>query len=280
MSVHQILFSVLDKFPDAASLWDGRYKIPWDDPEFSRRMLKEHLSQDHDLASRKTGKIKKQVEWIHEHVGLGRARRVLDLGCGPGLYLAQLAGLGYSGCGIDFSPASIQYARANLPGGIHLVEGDLRTVDFGTGFDLVMMLYGELNVFSPEECAGILTKAQNALNPGGRILVEIQTFEAVQKLGRSGDTWYKSENGLFSEQPHVCLIENHWVADAGAAVQFFHVIVGESGQTATYRSTTKAWSADDFRGLLGGAGFSNAMTDSDWPLPGPELELWQAEKQG
>jgi len=28
-------------------------KIPWDDPAFSERMLKEHLSQEHDAASRR-----------------------------------------------------------------------------------------------------------------------------------------------------------------------------------------------------------------------------------
>jgi hypothetical protein len=32
------------------NIWHGAYKIPWDEPEFSRRMLVEHLSQDHDLA--------------------------------------------------------------------------------------------------------------------------------------------------------------------------------------------------------------------------------------
>ncbi len=54
--------SIIDNTPDAAHLWDGKYKIPWDDVAFSRRMLNEHLSQDHDLASRKQGIIKAQVE--------------------------------------------------------------------------------------------------------------------------------------------------------------------------------------------------------------------------
>jgi len=39
------------------NIWHGAYKIPWDDPDFSRRMLAEHLSQEHDMASRR-------VEWI------------------------------------------------------------------------------------------------------------------------------------------------------------------------------------------------------------------------
>ena len=32
-------------------------RLPWDDPEFSERMLREHLSQDHDMASRRQNLI-------------------------------------------------------------------------------------------------------------------------------------------------------------------------------------------------------------------------------
>jgi len=34
--------------------WEEGEKIPWHDPDFSRRMLREHLSQTHDLASRRS----------------------------------------------------------------------------------------------------------------------------------------------------------------------------------------------------------------------------------
>ncbi|SUX59850.1 DNA methyltransferase [Citrobacter amalonaticus] len=39
-------------------------KIPWNDPDFSRRMLENHLSQEHDWASRKLSVIEQQVDWI------------------------------------------------------------------------------------------------------------------------------------------------------------------------------------------------------------------------
>ncbi|MBA7683397.1 hypothetical protein ES703_91761 [subsurface metagenome] len=44
--------------------WSEGEKIPWHEPAFSQRMLKEHLSQDHDAASRRSDKIDKQVQWI------------------------------------------------------------------------------------------------------------------------------------------------------------------------------------------------------------------------
>ena len=96
--------------PDG-NLWRGDYKIPWDDTEFSRRMLVEHLAQEHDLASRRTEWMDKQVAWIHDHL-LGREpARLLDLGCGPGFYSHRLAARGHHFRGIDFGPASIEYAQ-------------------------------------------------------------------------------------------------------------------------------------------------------------------------
>lgn len=56
-------------------------KIPWDEPAFSQRMLANHLSQDHDWASRRQGIIEQQVEWIASQLSPGA--HILDLGCGP-----------------------------------------------------------------------------------------------------------------------------------------------------------------------------------------------------
>ncbi|MBO2673395.1 hypothetical protein ACWAU3_02215 [Shewanella sp. JL219SE-S6] len=37
-------------------------KIPWNDADFSQRMLENHLSQEHDWASRKLAVIERQVD--------------------------------------------------------------------------------------------------------------------------------------------------------------------------------------------------------------------------
>ena len=37
--------------------WSEGEKIPWNEPEFSERMLREHLAQKHDLTSRRLSVI-------------------------------------------------------------------------------------------------------------------------------------------------------------------------------------------------------------------------------
>lgn len=68
-------------------------KIPWDEPAFSQRMLANHLSQDHDWASRRQEIIEQQVEWIASQLSPGA--HILDLGCGPGFYTHHLAERGF-----------------------------------------------------------------------------------------------------------------------------------------------------------------------------------------
>lgn len=221
-------------------------KIPWDDPDFSRRMLREHLSQAHDAASRRANIIDQQVAWIHDQVLQGRASRTLDLGCGPGLYSARLAALGHICTGIDFSPASIDYARQNGAG--TYIQGDVREVAFASDYDLVMMIFGELNAFSKDEARRIVDKAYAALKPGGKLLLEPHPYQAVEKIGNEPPNWYSVQSGLFSDQPYLCLEESTFESDR--AVWRGYVIDAQTGQTTEYVNMLQACTDDDYRHLL------------------------------
>ena len=129
---------------------------------------------------------------------------ILDLGCGPGFYSRRLATRGHRCHGIDFGPASIEYARQNNSheSRCRFVSGDIRQVAFGGPYDLAMILYGELNVFSPAEALAILRKVQRSLASQGRLIVEVQAPEAIERLGRSKPSEQQSESGVFSDCPH------------------------------------------------------------------------------
>jgi len=270
---------IIDRVVDEGTLWDQAYKIPWDDPDFSRRMLAEHLSQEHDLASRKSDMIRTQVQWIHEHICNSTPAKLLDIGCGPGLYIEQFIALDYDCCGIDFSPASIEHAKSQLGDKARLINGDIRSVEFGGGYNLAMMVFGEFNVFSPEECKKILKKTFEALSPGGKLLLEVHTFDAVERIGRTPNSWYKSGPGLlglFSDNPYVCLMENHWLDKQKTALQQFHILDAADGTVTSYRSTTKAWTTDQYKQLLKEVGFAHTTIHSDWPVHSQDLFLLEA----
>jgi SAM-dependent methyltransferase len=238
--------------------WEEGDKIPWDDPEFSQRMLQEHLSQEHDWASRKLATVERHVDWIRRQVPAGCPARILDLGCGPGLYASRLAGSGLECVGIDFSPASIEYARSTAQNerlACTYRQEDVRRAEFGTDFGLVMFVYGELNVFRPQEAGRILEKAGAALHPGGTLVLEVHTFDVLHRMGLQPASWYSSEAGLFSARPHFCLQENFWDAPAGVATTRYYIVDAETGGTTHFAASMQAYTQAEYLALLKDAGF-------------------------
>jgi SAM-dependent methyltransferase len=238
--------------------WAEGEKIPWHDPQFSRRMLEEHLSQEHDAASRRFEKVERHVDWVHRQVLSGSPTRILDLGCGPGFYASRLARLGHECVGIDFSPASIAYARVEALGaGLRCtyLHEDIRVAEYGSGFGLVMLIFGEFNVFSPADARGILNKARDALEDDGLLLLEPHTYSAVRQEGQQPSSWYSAESGLFSDRPHLCLQENFWDAERETATTRYFIIDAATGNVTQHASTMQAYTDGAYRSLLAECGF-------------------------
>jgi 2-polyprenyl-3-methyl-5-hydroxy-6-metoxy-1,4-benzoquinol methylase len=243
--------------------WAEGEKIPWNDPDFSQRMLQEHLSQEHDAASRRLRTIDDQVEWIHTQILSGKRGRVLDLGCGPGLYTSRLAKLGHTCTGIDFSPASIHYAREHAETEkltCHYIQKDIREADYGEGYDLIMLIFGEFNVFRPPDARKILEKAAAALNSNACLLLEAFNFPAVKEMVAQSKSWSSAQSGLFSEKPHICLIENFWNEEEKVATERYYIIDAESGKVDLQAASTQAYTDDEYRQMLTEAGFGEIQT--------------------
>lgn len=222
-------------------------KIPWHDADFSRRMLAEHLSQTHDLASRRFTIIDQHITWIHTVVLRQKPSRILDLGCGPGFYTSRLTALGHTCTGVDFSPAAITYARQHDTG-TQYIRSNILDVAYQQQFDLVMLIYGELNAFSPDEARRIVAGAHAALKPGGMLLLELHPAAYVKQIGNMPPTWYTAEKGLFSDQPYLCLAEPHFIRNC--ALTNFFVFDAASGAMQQYTTMLQAYTDDAYRDLL------------------------------
>ncbi len=242
--------------------WTEGDNIPWNEPGFSARMLREHLSQEHDAASRRSAKIDAHVAWIQATCLRSGPARVLDLGCGPGLYAERLARLGHSIVGIDFSPASIAYARERAAAqklDCRYQLADLRRAEYGAGYDLAMLLYGELNVFCPADARQILSQARAALAPTGALLLEASTAEATQRQGQAPSTWYTGREGLWSDAPFLALEESFWDEPTATATVRHYVISADTGAVARYAASYQAYTPDDYDALLAACGFGPAV---------------------
>jgi SAM-dependent methyltransferase len=220
-------------------------------------MLAEHLTQEHDRASRRSHIIDQHVGWIHQRLLHEEAAHILDLGCGPGLYSNRLAALGHTCVGIDYSPASIRYAQTHTREGLQTtyLHEDMRTAHFGQDFGLVMMLFGEVNVFSQSDATQILTKAFDALMPGGFLLLEAHTYASLIPEPNNAHKWFTSSAGLFSPTPHIALIEQYWHQDVDIATTRYYIIDAITAEVTRYAQSMQAYSAEQYEQLLNQCGY-------------------------
>ena len=271
LSLHDILNRSLPPTP-----WAEGDNIPWDEPEFSARMLKEHLSQEHGMASRRLTDVADHVAWLFESVLGGQPGQVLDLACGPGLYLNELCRRGCTGVGIDFSPASIEYAR-----GVTASEGldcrfeqaDLRTASFGSGYRLAFLVFGQINGFRREHARQILERTSAALEPGGLLVVEPQNTASMRGSGLPTATWSTFDAGLFSSRPHLQLHEVFWDEPTRTRTERWHIVDCEDGSVARHALSCSAWDPDELETTLRSIGFDSVeIVPSLKGTTGPEDE--------
>lgn len=96
----------------------------------------------------------------------GPGRRALDLCCGQGIVAAGLVDAGAEVTGIDFSPAMLDLARANVSGAT-FEEGDAGALVYpDDSFDCATMGFGILHV---PDAQTTLNETARVLKPGGAI---------------------------------------------------------------------------------------------------------------
>lgn len=229
-------------------------KIPWDEPDFSLRMLEQHLNQEHDWASRRGPIIAAHAAWIAEQLSV--PSRILDMGCGPGLYTQALAERGHQCVGVDFSPASIEYARqrsADCDPKPEYILGDIRNYRSNQKFDCIIMIFGEFNAFIRKDAALLLEHCAEMLTENGLFILEAHTYDAVRAMGEAPATWQRHATGLFSAGPHLCLRENSWNAAEASALSRYFIIDAADTAVRQYVSFMQAYRLESYTKMLSSA---------------------------
>jgi SAM-dependent methyltransferase len=153
-----------------------------------------------ELAVRPDEKTGAEVDFVSEKLELEAGARILDLACGHGRHTVELARRGHRLTGVDFSPRSLELARAAAGGlDVDFVLEDMRKIDFEGEFDAVINLFTAFGYFDAEaENQDVLTRVARALRPGGRFLIDtINGFGLAKRFQPRIWNELESGNGLF-----------------------------------------------------------------------------------
>lgn len=221
MNHYEILLSSLDK----PALWQRSPALFWDDEHISRKMLEAHLNPDWDAASRRRQTIDLSVRWLSSV--FPRQGKILDLGCGPGLYTRPLSELGYSVTGVDLSRRSITYARQHDSKTTYLLKNYLE-LDFQDEFDAITMIYCDFAALTKDERQLLLKKVRQALKPDGFFLFDVFTDKYFQNKKETKSWSFFDAGGFWSEKPHLCLEASYLYENNTVSVDQCIVVTGQT----------------------------------------------------
>ena len=125
------------------------------------------------------------TDWGLSHVSIGRADRILDVGCGGGRTIQKLAAIATNGrvSGLDYSSASIDVARQTnadiiAAGRVTVEQGSVAALPFADRtFDLVTAI--ETHYYWPD-LDGSMREILRVLKPGGTFALIAETVKDRQ----------------------------------------------------------------------------------------------------
>jgi 2-polyprenyl-3-methyl-5-hydroxy-6-metoxy-1,4-benzoquinol methylase len=133
------------------------------------------------------GPFREEIEgetfWLDRPTG----GRWLDVGCGNGTYLVQLARRGWTAEGVEFDPAAAAVAAR---AGFTVRVGSLEQVGYpDSSFDVVSMSHVIEHLPDP---VGTLTECRRILRPGGRIVLATPNAMGLgsRRFGRAWVGWH------------------------------------------------------------------------------------------
>lgn len=229
----------------------------WTDEHTSAKMLSYHLDDAIDLSSRNARFINRSVEWIASRFSIGKNTKIIDFGCGPGLYTTRLAKRQANVTGIDFSRRSIEYAQevaASEQLNINYVTQNYLEFETENRFDLVLMIMCDFCALSPIQRRVILGKFHKILKLGGSVLLDVCSLEAFDQREEAATYAANLLNGFWSPNKYYGFL-NTFKYDEEKVVLDKYTIV-ESDRTRTVYNWLQYFAPEELEREFVEGGFS------------------------
>lgn len=283
MNISPELLTQIQKWSCKPQLYEPGEPKFWDDPHISKSMLEAHLDPSHDAASRKPETIDRTIEHLLSSGLLKPGFKVLDLGCGPGLYAERLCKAGMKVTGLDISQRSLDYARKHADAAgceINYVCMNFFDMDYINEFDAVMQVYGEMCVFSDKNRDLLLDKIYKALKKDGIFIFDVTTRAERMKYGLKNG-WYASNGGFWRPGKHILLEQGFDYPEEDVWLDQY--IVVDDSECRVYRNWFHDYSLDIISNVLENRGFDvrhvwNDLTGSKYAEGGDWIALVAAKR--
>ncbi|MEP3276077.1 MAG: class I SAM-dependent methyltransferase [Stappiaceae bacterium] len=184
------------------------------------------------------------------------SKHILDLGCGTGIFSAELAARGHRVTGVDPAAAMLDIARSRRGGeAVKWIEADARTLEMDQRFDMVLMTgHAFQTLLTHKDRSATVRAIARHLLPGGKFF-----FDSRNPEFREWDKWTPENTRATRHHPDHGLVE-HWkdaqFNEADGVVTYGTFYRLESGKLISGYSQIAFAAKDEIAQLLEQAGLS------------------------
>jgi len=161
----------------------ARGKPPWADPAFLRNV---QYADDRNLAARQaiyaySERPADLPALVIDSLTLGGNEAVADIGCGNGLYLAELGRRGHVGpvAGVDLSPGMLLAARERAPHALLFAGDAARLPVHDAALDITLAMHMLYHVPDPARAVGELRRVTRR---GGAVVIGLNADDHLAEL--------------------------------------------------------------------------------------------------
>lgn len=183
----------------------------WTDSHISKQLLQAHLDPLFEGATRPLSFVEESISWIEKTIPPPHYRKLVDIGCGPGIYAEYFSQAGYDVCGVDFSASSINYAKTSSftkQLNIEYRHLDYLVFDDKQTFDFATMIYCDYGALSKDNRKRLLNNIYQALKPNSCFLLDVFSLQKLKKF-KEFNVWNSyPQGGFWSNHSHFTIQQN------------------------------------------------------------------------
>lgn len=227
----------------------------WDDEHISSQMLHYHLNPDVEAASKTKATIEAETRFIVQTTGMNEGKTVIDLGCGPGLYVREFAKTGAMVTGVDLSERSINYAQEKIKpeyDNIEFYKMNYLELGFEDSFDIATLIYYDFCALNPEEQKTLLSNVHRGLKTDGFFIFDVLTDQNAISNSTSVTV---SEGGGFWRPNSYIEIYSTYVYEEPLTEGRQYTIIEEDGATRVLRIYHRLFGLEELKRMLNDHGF-------------------------
>ena len=234
----------IQKYSIKPALYEKGNAIMWTNPHIQPYLLEAHLDPHINIASRRKDQIEKTIHWMKSLFPIGKSLDVLDLGCGPGLYIEHFYHPNQKVIGIDFNVCSLEYAK-NHTKGVTFIQKNYLELDLSQTFDLIYMIYCDFGVLALTEQNQLLNIVEKHLKKGGLFVMDGYNHHFKKHI-KEERTWDLESNGFWSNKPYLVLNETYVYSEDNAFLEQ-HIVFEDDKKPQVYRFYNHIFSAKDMQ---------------------------------